>query len=304
MRITLIHNPDAGEEHVTGTQLCDAVRAAGHEPVYASTKGADWQAAVQEADDLVVAAGGDGTIAKVGRELQHRDVPLALLPFGTANNIAVSLGVGGDWRQLVRGLDRGTAVPFDVGVATGSWGERSFLEGVGFGFVARAISDAYAASTAVAGTLGRDVQLATDLARVQQVLSRSTPAPYRLSTDDGDIETEAVLVAIMNIPSVGPRLALAPTARPDDGLLHLVIAREADRRKLERYLEARLEGEYPHLELEEHVAREVRVETACPLLHVDDRLEDAEAAVVSARLVPGALRILIPEHAAHGVPTA
>jgi diacylglycerol kinase (ATP) len=295
MRITVIHNPAAGEGVITRELLCAELRAAGHEPVYASTRDDDWPAAVQEADDAVLAVGGDGTVAKAARHLIERNVPLAVLPFGTANNIAQTLGIRGAWRDLVQELHGWRSQPFDAGIAAGPWGEVTFLEGVGFGLFADTMAEARLAPTEVAATLGRDVELVTDVARVRSLLPQVAPRPLRLRLDDRVVEAETLLVAIMNITAVGPRLRLAPTARPDDGLLHVVIAREEHRASLDAYLEARLEDEPATLHLEEHIARSVEVRCTGDRLHIDDDVIDGDGpATVDCRILPGAIRVLVP----------
>src|SRR5262245_14369677 len=99
MQVTLIHNPDAGQGHdaLTADQLDRLVREAGHEPVYQSTKDNDFPSVV---DGLVVAAGGDGTVTKVAHRLNARQ-SMAILPLGTANNIANSLGVNGSLNDMI-----------------------------------------------------------------------------------------------------------------------------------------------------------------------------------------------------------
>ena len=61
------------------------------------------------AADLIVAVGGDGTVASVAREVAGHDVPLAVLPVGTANNIAFSLGCDGPLDELIDHWPRAVA---------------------------------------------------------------------------------------------------------------------------------------------------------------------------------------------------
>lgn len=63
------------------------LRDEGYVVSYRSTE-KDWKKALERPGDLVVAAGGDGTIAKVARQMAHRGTPLTVMPLGTANNIA------------------------------------------------------------------------------------------------------------------------------------------------------------------------------------------------------------------------
>ena len=55
---------------------------------YQSTKDQSYKSALRERWDLIVVAGGDGTVAKVARRLRYRKAPIIVLPVGTANNIA------------------------------------------------------------------------------------------------------------------------------------------------------------------------------------------------------------------------
>src|SRR4051812_44225134 len=123
MRVTLIHNPKAGR--ATKTDAKDLVRTlkdAGHRVTYQSSKDNGWKDVLEEAADLVAVAGGDGTVGKVAKRLAGRGVPLAPIPFGTANNIARSLGVLGlPQEQLIRGWESPRHVQLDVWEARGPW---------------------------------------------------------------------------------------------------------------------------------------------------------------------------------------
>jgi diacylglycerol kinase (ATP) len=302
MRVTVIQNPTAGEARVSGAELCAVLRAAGHEPVYASTLDDGWERAVQEADNAVLAVGGDGTIARVARRLAGGPVPLAMLPFGTANNIPMTFGMRGDWRTLVGGLDGWEEIAIDMGsadVATdvaSAAAPHPFLESVGFGLFADLVAGAQRDDAELASRLGRSMELLSDVARVHDALAQAPLRRCRIEVDGHGIVADALLVAIMNIPWLGPRLLLSPGARPDDGLLHVVVAREAQRAQLAAYLDARLEGEAPPLSLEEHTGRRVTVAWSGPCLHVDDRplAGGPRGLHVTATVAPGALRVLVP----------
>src|SRR5687768_8077766 len=92
MRVILIANEDAGDGDVDPATLGATLRRRGNQVISAS-KTKEIVAALEEPADLVVVAGGDGTVAKVARHLSGREVPVLILPVGTANNIARSLGI-------------------------------------------------------------------------------------------------------------------------------------------------------------------------------------------------------------------
>ena len=88
--------------------------------------------------DCVVAAGGDGTVARAGCALAGGDIPLAILPLGTANNIASSLGISGSLEEAIAAWRHQRIVRIDVGVIQHD-GETRFLESVGAGLVVAGI---------------------------------------------------------------------------------------------------------------------------------------------------------------------
>ena len=136
MRITLIHNPKAGDARHGKDQLMAALAEAGHHATYQSTKDPGLKKALKQPADLVLAAGGDGTIGKVAFRLIDSGIPLSVLPLGTANNLARALGFVASPEEIIARLEGGKKEVFDVGLATGPWGERHFFEGVGGGLLA------------------------------------------------------------------------------------------------------------------------------------------------------------------------
>jgi diacylglycerol kinase (ATP) len=113
------------------------IRAAGHKVRYQSSKEDKWKKALKNSSDIVAIAGGDGTVDKVARELNGRRTPIAVLPLGTANNVANTLGVAGvPLEVLIDGWKTGRCVNFDAALAKGPWESRHFIEGFGVGLFA------------------------------------------------------------------------------------------------------------------------------------------------------------------------
>jgi diacylglycerol kinase (ATP) len=296
MRITIIHNPTAGEADLSAKILCAELRAAGHEPVHVCTKHDDWKAALQDPGDAVLAAGGDGTVAKVARRLVGRGIPLAVLPLGTANNIAAALGSGDDWRALIHGLAGAEPRACDIGVAEGPWGERLFLEGVCFGLFPEMLVTIGDGSPEVASVFGARVELLRDLGRLRDQLAVTKPTRCSIEAEARTVEADALLLAVMNFPSLGPRVRLAPGAQIDDGLLHVVLAGEHHRAELDRYLHRRCEGQEVELRLDRLTARRLRIRWAAPFANVDDKLWKGtkRGIVADLSVKPGALHVLVP----------
>jgi diacylglycerol kinase family enzyme len=128
MRITLMHNPKAGDGKHSKRALLQALAAAGHDAIYQSTRRDDYKKVLKKPTDLVLAAGGDGTVAKVACELIETGIPLSLLPLGTANNLARTLGFLASPEAIIARLEGEKKTAVDVGLARGPWGERYFLK--------------------------------------------------------------------------------------------------------------------------------------------------------------------------------
>src|SRR5947208_13198576 len=138
MRILLVHNPKAGSGRHQGEDLMKAFKRAGHKAIYQSSKKRGITKALKKNINLVLVAGGDGTVSKIAYRLvsTKSEVPLSVLPLGTANNFARSLGFCLSQDELIEQLSDGKCGRFDVGVACGPWGKRYFFEGAGAGLFA------------------------------------------------------------------------------------------------------------------------------------------------------------------------
>ena len=122
MRITVIYNPSSGDSEVSREVLESILGEAGYQVRYQTTDG-EWEKALQEPTDLVVAAGGDGTVRKVATRLVGSGIPFAVLPLGTANNFGKTLRVHGRLGDIVQAWTTQPPVPLDLGFARGPWGE-------------------------------------------------------------------------------------------------------------------------------------------------------------------------------------
>lgn len=132
MRATLIYNANAAAtETLAAASIVRTLATIGVSAKVPAINGErDLKDALRDPGDLVIAAGGDGTVRATALALYHlrRKVPLALLPLGTANNVARTLGLTAPPQTLLMGLAKPRPRPFDLGVARGPWGTVYFLE--------------------------------------------------------------------------------------------------------------------------------------------------------------------------------
>jgi diacylglycerol kinase (ATP) len=303
MHVTLFHMPDAGDGEYTRDDLLSLLENAGHAATYHSLD-EDWTRALVELGDLVLIAGGDGTVGTVALRLIETGVPFAILPLGTANNVARYLGWTGSVSDIIGQLEQARRRPFDVGVARGPWGATRFIEGVGLGVFARTMAFTKANKKAIlAPPADADEEIARDLHLVHAFATESAPAYWTVDLDGERIAEPLLLLQILNTGLVGPNLELAPDADVSDGLLDLVLLRESERDTLIEYLDGRLEGKHLPLLLPVRRARHVRLTAESARVHIDDQVwpdadeppPPAEAPFeIDIRVEAGALTALTP----------
>ena len=102
MRVTLIHNPKAGDGRLSRDELLTILRVAGHKAVYQSSKEDEWERALKDPGDLVVAAGGDGTVGKVAKRIKA---------LGWKSALVVDAQVDETFGRVVRNLPNVQVLP-------------------------------------------------------------------------------------------------------------------------------------------------------------------------------------------------
>jgi diacylglycerol kinase (ATP) len=290
MRVAVLFHENAGEG-VSGEGLRKTVASVGHDVVDLIADDADLEQAFAETVDLVVAAGGDGTVFRAANAVAERNIPIAILPLGTANNIAVSLGIEGEVPDLVARWKNARRLRFDVGIVRAGWGESRFLEGVGAGLIPAGIASMDADPAPTAEEAEAKVVAAAE--RYRDVLSRLQPRRWTLTLDGERLEDAFLLVEVLNIRSVGPILVLSGDADPSDGVFSVVTATEKQRGELDAFLSDRVEGRARPLSLPARRVRHVEIH-GCEELHLDDQVHrGSRAETIQVDIQPAALQFLV-----------
>jgi len=298
VRITLIHNPSAGRKGgMDAKKLRKFLADHGHDVRYRSAKEDGWTKALKKKADLVVVAAGDGTVAKVARRMVGRGVPLSVLPSGTANNIARTLGlVERPFEEIVRGWENPRRVKLDVGVVRGPWGERYFIEGIGAGIFASIL-----ASPPSARLRNSKTPVEGGMERLKREAARAEPLEINATLDGEDISGAYLLMEAINLRYVGPNLHLAHDSQPGDGQFDVVLATEAERDRLRYYLEHWQENRERLAMLPTRRGRQLQIEWTGFPLHIDDKLRPKPgmkpremAGLVEARIDGEAVEFLLP----------
>jgi diacylglycerol kinase (ATP) len=175
-----------------------------------------------------VPAGGDGMVARVVTHARSDGPPIAILPLGTANNIANSLGIDGPLDELVASWQSARARAYYPLSASGPWGVRRLIEGIGFGTFEQAISE-----------LPRRLRVKRARELIGKIVIDAPPENLEISIEGESIAGRFAVVEITAIPLVGPRLPLAPEADPSDRSLDICFVGDtgAERQGFARWLE-------------------------------------------------------------------
>jgi diacylglycerol kinase family enzyme len=301
MRVTLIHNPNAGEKKQSGArELRKLIEEAGHEVVYRSSQNTDWCDLLDEPTDLVAVAGGDGTVGRVARHMIGRSTPIAVLSMGTANNIARSLGISDiAIAELVHGWNDAQRIRVDAARSQGPWGRRDFLEGLGVGLFAWTIPQADD-SKALAEIEHADEAVNHAIRMLLDRLDSYKPRAITAELDGRDISGEYLVLEAMCLQYVGPNLHLAPRARPGDGLLHVVTVAEPELELFRRYLSSWQCGKTPAVDLPTHRGRHLKIERGSYQVHIDDHVwpdgnEACSASDIEVIASCGTVEFLLPQ---------
>jgi YegS/Rv2252/BmrU family lipid kinase len=237
-RIRVIRNPSAGiaaalssvnrsEEGVRDLLDRHAVAAEIETPEDEDAARTAVRRAIDDGVDVVVAAGGDGTVHMVVDELLGSDVALGILPLGRVMNVARALGIPRDLEAAADVIAAGTVRAVDVGEAMASDDRTvTFLETGSVGLNAAIFREVSRGDEGQVGSIVRTIWTAI----------RYRPARLRIELDDGVVETRALMVTASIGPYVGLGMTVAPSARLDDGRFDVSVFRRFSKVELLRHL--------------------------------------------------------------------
>jgi diacylglycerol kinase (ATP) len=305
VKVTVIHNPEAGDDkQPSGDQILRMIRKAGHKPSYFSSKGKKWKKALKKPCDIVAVAGGDGTVGRIARRLIESRTPIAVLPMGTANNIANTIGVTGwTFQDLIAGWQTAHCANFDAGVARGPWGARYFIEGFGVGLFAETMFRIENGQhSQVEHSEDPDEEIDAVLKVLKKQLSSYPAKDLTVRLDGRDLSGDYYMLEALNIRYIGPNLDLVPGAQINDGLLDVVFVSKGEQAKLSQYISDRLKNKRSRVKLTVRQGRHLQVEWKSSPVHIDDKPwpedQDGRPALSNAidiKTDPGALVFLQPK---------
>ncbi len=235
LRAKLIFNPAAGAARLSPVEIMDVI----HEmqtwnlvpEAFLIEPGIDLRGVVKDAlaqgIRMFVVCGGDGTISSVARNLAGTHATMGIIPIGTQNNTALSLGIPADVPAAIAILRNGRPIKVDIGQATCAGITTPFLEVCSVGLVSTLFPSA------------DDIQHG-NLARVGDflaTLASSPPAEIHLLLDNKlEIQDRGHVLLVSNMPHIGFHYQIGSPASFKDGLLDVLFFAELSKLELLGYV--------------------------------------------------------------------
>lgn len=238
----LIYNPTSGRELAKKNiaYILDRLEEAGYEAsAYATkgkgdaTKGA--RKAVKRKFDMVIAAGGDGTINEVINGLAEQEYRprLGVLPLGTTNDFARAVNIPRDIVKACDVLCGGYDMPIDIGKVN----DRFFINIAGAGKLTELTYDVPSKLKTMLG------QMAYYMKGIE-MLPSIRPTNVTIDYDDRTFSGNIMMILVSNTNSVGGFEKLAPEASLNDGKFDLIILKEANLAEFIRLASLATRGEH------------------------------------------------------------
>jgi YegS/Rv2252/BmrU family lipid kinase len=288
----VILNPSSGQKQVSDEDICTALKDAGiHETeVIQLAAGIDLSRTVADCiarkADVVIAAGGDGTVSSVAACLADSETRLGVLPVGTLNHFAKDIGIPTDLKAAVKVIADGNVIHVDAAKVN----DRIFINNSSIGvypamvrirdrFTRRGIPKMFAMPLGAIGALWEFPNTSV-----------------RLTTPDGRLSTRTPFVFVGNNEYELSGLELGTRTALHDGELQVCVVRKPSRAALlGTMLKTAVRGADAAPELEAITVRETVIETFRRNIHV---AVDGEVVKLQSPLrytiCPGALRVIAP----------
>jgi YegS/Rv2252/BmrU family lipid kinase len=248
--------------------------------------------AVEDGFELVVAAGGDGTVHEVVNGLvaasgEGEAGTLGMIPVGSGSDYAYTMGVPMDWRQACQRLVEGQPRLSDVGRVVVDGQAPQYLDNsvnIGFGGVVTRES--------------RKVKRLRGMALYLPVVTKTIflyykAPPVRIEYDENVMELPAVMITVANGVREGGGFYIAPEAKTDDGFFELCIAHEMSRLAMLATLPLFMQGKHTDHKMIT-MARASRVTISSPedlIAHIDGEMLCTQGHRIEFEVLPRKLRV-------------
>jgi YegS/Rv2252/BmrU family lipid kinase len=291
--IHIIINPAAGEEEAILPFINASMKEAGITwEAFITHEAGDGikfaMAAIEKGVDALAVYGGDGTIIEAISGLIGSEIPLIILPGGSANVVATELGIPKDFKEVCKLLVHGSLETKTIDV--GQFDEHYFITGLSIGFGADLVKGADRETKNKIGIFAYFLSAAAALKKTKRTI-------YHLKIDEQEYELQGLTCIITNTGNLGfTKISLDKHIDISDGFLDVVILRKANLNLLKHIVVTLLKRERPHnLELVQHwQGKDISV-TSTPQQTVQCDGEVLEEMPLHIKIIPGAIKVLVPK---------
>jgi diacylglycerol kinase (ATP) len=292
-KIRIIINPAAGKRGSILPVVNQSMKAAGIKWDASITHEAGdaikfAKVAVRKGVDALAVYGGDGTLMEAISGLIGSDIPLAILPGGSANVMAEELGIPKDPKAACALI---TQVPLTVKtIDVGQFGDRYFILGIALGFGAEVIKGADRETKNRIGVFAYLLSAAS-------ALKRTKKAVYHLKIDGHAHEVQGLTCIVANTGNLGfTSICYDKHIDVSDGFLDVVVVRKASLGLLGLAAVTLLKRERPdNLELVEHwQGKDISVSSS-PKQTIQCDGEVLKDMALHIKIIPGAIKVLVPK---------
>jgi YegS/Rv2252/BmrU family lipid kinase len=239
-------------------------------------------AAVGEGCGVVVAIGGDGTVNEVVNGIAESGVVMGVIPAGSGNDFARTLGIPLDFERALECVLQGVARPVDVGCING----KRFVNVASVGFDAQVVLETYKIKKRIRGPLAYPLSMIKTLAGYR-------PFDMEIETAERTIRKQALLIAVANGAYYGGGMKIAPEAAVDDGLFDVVVVKDMQRLKILRLFPMIYSGR--HLSRPEvEYFRTGKIKISCEEGHINSDGEIIGSCPVEMAIHPGGITVKVP----------
>lgn len=244
--------------------------------------------AVEQEVNLVLAAGGDGTVRLVSAGLSGTNIPLAILPAGTGNLLARNLGVPLDESDALEVAFAGNPRRIDlVKVAIDAGEPEHFAVMAGMGADAAIMNETNPELKKIVGPAAYFIAVASSINR--------PPFECHVSVDDSEaVTTQASLAMVGNVGMLQGNIQLLPDAQPDDGQLDVIVASPKRMADWARIAGSVISGQDDPKEIARATGSRVAFRTDSRIPYQLDGDTAGECSTMVAEVEPGALLVMVP----------
>lgn len=289
-RVLLLINPNARTGATALEKVSEALRAEGHTIIELgeAERGDDPNKLIlkyQKQIDVVMVGGGDGSVREALPALVETQIPLAIMPLGTANNLARTFNIPSDPVESSKLLEEGVKACVDLGMANGIF----FVNVAGLGISTEI-------NRKVSGWMKHHLGVLAFIITAFQLITRMNPFRAEIITDEGKpMFTKSWQISVCNGKHYGAGMVIKEDASLDDQKLHCLSTEVKKWWQGFFLIPSFMRGRYRQdQEVSLVEGREIRIETR-RTFHVDVDGDIKTTTPVTFKVIPKILNLMIPK---------